>query len=112
MIYTTKILKTIQAYDNDIMYDMEANYVSYVVSYDELNKSIIIKEADTYLSDGDGFGIIDSKTHYYTIDIIKDVSIKEYVQTLTYFFNNSYALRHEYGIFDRIVFDDDVTIIS
>ena len=112
IMYTTKILKIIQEYENDIMFDLEADNVSYVVSYDELNKIIIIKEADTYLSDGDEWGVIDSKTNYYTIDTIKGVSIKEYVQTLTYFFNNSYALRHEYDIFDRIVFDDDVTIIS
>lgn len=111
-IYTTKILDIIQAYDNDIMFDVEANNVSYVVSYDELNKSIIIKESDTYLSDGDDFGVIDSKTNYYTIEIIQGVSIKEYVQTLTYFFNNSYAYKHEYSIFNKIVFDDDVTIIS
>ena len=111
-MYTTKILKIIQEYENDVMFDLEANHVSYVVSYDELNKSIIIKEADTYLSNGDDFGVIDSKTNYYTIDVIKDVSIKEYVQTLTYFFNNSYALRHDYGIFDKIVFDDDINIIS
>ena len=112
MIYTTRILDSIQEYENDIMYDMEANNVSYVVSYDELNKQIIIKEADTYLSDGDNFGDIDSKTNYYTIDIIQDVSIKEYVVTLTYFFNNSYALKYEYSVFNKIVFDDDVTIIS
>ena len=112
-MYTSKILRTIQKYEHDIMFDLESNYISYVISYNELDKSIIIKEADTYLSDGDDFGVIDSKTNYYTIDIIKDVSIKEYVQTLTYFFNNSYALRHEYDdIFGRIVFDDDITIIS
>lgn len=111
-IYVTKILRTIQAYDDDIMYDIEANHVSYVISYDEIDKKITIQEADTYYSDGDDFGVIDSKTNYYTIDIIKDVSIKEYVQTLTYFFNNSYALRYEYDIFNRIVFDDDITIIS
>ena len=112
MIYTTKILKTIQAYDDDIMYDMEANHVSYIISYDELNKHIILKEADTYLFDGDEWGMVDSKTNYYIIDIIKNVSIKEYVQTLTYFFNNSYVLKDEYDVFNKIVFDDDVTIIS
>ena len=111
-MYTTKILEIIQEYESDIMFDLEANHVSYVVSYDELNKQIIIKEADTYLSNGDDFGVIDSKTNYYTIDIIQGVSIKEYVQTLTYFFNNSYALKYEYDIFDRIVFDDDINIIS
>lgn len=111
-MYTTKILRTIQEYDDDIMFDLEAEHVSYVISYDELNKSIIIKEADTYLSNGDNFGDIDSKTNYYTIDIIQDVSIKEYVVTLTYFFNNSYALKYEYSVFNKIVFDDDVTIIS
>ena len=111
-MYTTKILRTIKEYENDVMFDLEANHVSYVVSYDELNKTIIIKEADTYLSDGDDFGVIDSKTNYYTIDIIQDVSIKEYVQTLTYFFNNSYAYKHEYSVFNKIVFDDDPTIIS
>ena len=112
IIYTNKILRTIQEYENDIMYDTEANHVSYIVSYDELNKSIIIKEADTYYFDGDNFGDIDSKTNYYTIDIIQDVSIKEYVVTLTYFFNNSYAYKHEYSVFNKIVFDDDPTIIS
>ncbi len=112
MIYTTKILKTIQEYENDIMYDIEANYVSYVISYDELNKQIIIKEADTYNFNSDEWGFIDSKTNYYTIDIIHDVSIKEYVQTLTYFFNNSYILKDEYNVFNKIVFDDNVTIIS
>ena len=111
-MYTTKILRIIQEYENDVMFDLEANYISYVISYDELDKSIIIKEADTYLSDGDDFGVIDSKTNYSVIDIIKDVSIKEYVQTLTYFFNNSYALRYEYDILDKIVFDDDINIIS
>ena len=111
-MYTTKILRTIQEYENDVMFDLEAEHISYVIGYDELNKSIIIKEADTYLSNGDDFGVIDSKTNYYTIDIIQDVSIKEYVQTLTYFFNNSYALRYEYDILDKIVFDDDPTIIS
>lgn len=111
-MYTTKILEIIQEYENDIMFDLEAEHISYVIGYDELNKSIIIKEADTYLSNGDDFGVIDSKTNYYTIDIIQDVSIKEYVQTLTYFFNNSYALRYEYDILDKIVFDDDPTIIS
>ena len=111
-MYTTKILETIKEYEKDIMFDLEANHVSYVVSYDELNKQIIIKEADTYDSDSDEWGFIDSKTNYYTIDIIQGVSIKEYVQTLTYFFNNSYALKYEYDIFDRIVFDDDITIIS
>ena len=112
-MYTTKILRVIQEYENDIMFDLESDHVSYVISYDELDKSIIIKEADTYLSDGDEWGVIDSKTNYYTIDIIKNISIKEYVQTLTYFFNNSYALRHEYDdIFGKIVFDDDPTIIS
>ena len=112
MIYTTRILDSIQEYENDVMFDVEANNVSYVVSYDELNKQIIIKEADTYDSDSDAWGFIDSKTNYYTIDIIHDVSIKEYVQTLTYFFNNSYAYKHEYDVFNKIVFDDDVTIIS
>ena len=112
MIYTTKILETVKEYESDIMFDLEADNVSYVISYDELDKSIIIKEADTYLSNGDDFGVIDSKTNYYTIDTIKGVSIKEYVQTLTYFFNNSYALRYEYDILDRIVFDDDINIIS
>ena len=112
MIYTTKILDTIQDYENDIMFDLEANNVSYVISYDELNKQVIIKEADTYDSDSDDWGFIDSKTNYYTIDIIQDVSIKEYVQTLTYLFNNSYAYKHEYSVFNKIVFDDDVTIIS
>ena len=111
-MYTTKILETIQEYENDVMFDLESNHVSYVISYNELDHSIIIKEADTYLSDGDDFGVIDSKTKYYTIDVIRNVTIKEYVQTLTYFFNNSYALRHEYSIFGKIVFDDDVTIIS
>ena len=112
MIYTTKILKTIQAYENDIMYDMEANYVSYVISYDELNKHIILKESATYLSDGDEWGTINQVHNYYTIDIIKDVSIKEYVQTLTYFFNNSYVLKDEYDVFNKVLFDDNVTIIS
>ena len=112
MIYTTRILDSIQEYENDVMFDLEAEHVSYVVSYDELSKNIIVKEADTYLSDGDDFGVIDSKTNYYTIDIIQDVSIKEYVQTLTYFFNNSYAYKHEYSVFNKIVFDDDPTIIS
>ena len=112
MIYTTKILKTIQEYEDDIMFDLEANYISYVISYDELNKHIILKESDTYLFDGDEWGMVDSKTNYYNIDIIKDVSIKEYVQTLTYFFNNSYVLKDEYDVFNKIVFDDDVTIIS
>lgn len=112
MIYTTKILKTIQAYDDDIMYDMEANHVSYIISYDELNKQIILKESDTYLFDGDEWGFIDSKTKYYTIDVIRNVTIKEYVQTLTYFFNNSYVLKDMYSILNKIVFDDDVTIIS
>ena len=112
MIYTTKILKTIQAYDDDIMYDMEANYVSYVISYDELNKHIILKESATYLSDGDEWGTLDQIHNYYTIDIIKDVSIKEYVQTLTYFFNNSYVLKDEYDVFNKVLFDDNVTIIS
>ena len=111
-MYTTKILETIKEYENDIMFDLEANHVSYVVSYNELDKSIIIKEADTYDSDSDEWGFIDSKTKYYTIDIIKGVSIKEYVQTLTYFFNNSYALKYEYDVFNKIVFDDDPTIIS
>lgn len=111
-IYTSKILNIIQQYENDIMFSLEANYVSYVISYDELEKSIIIKEADTYLSDGDNFGDIDSKTNYYTIDIIRNVSIKEYVLTLTYFFNNSYALKYEYDVINKIVFDDDITIIS
>ena len=112
MIYTNKILNTIQDYENDIMYDIEAHHVSYVISYDELNKEIIIKEADTYDFNSDEWGFIDSKTNYYTIDIIHDVSIKEYVVTLTYFFNNSYALKYEYNVFSKIVFDDDPTIIS
>ena len=112
MIYTNKILDTIQNYENDIMFDVEANNVSYVISYDELNKQIIIKEADTYDSDSDEWGFIDSKTNYYTIDIIRNVSIKEYVVALTYFFNNSYALKYEYNVFNKIVFDDDPTIIS
>ena len=112
MIYTTRILDSIQEYENDVMFSLEANHVSYVVSYDELNKQIIIKEADTYDSDSDEWGFIDSKTNYYTIDIIQGVSIKEYVQTLTYLFNNSYAYKHEYSVFDKIVFDDDPTIIS
>lgn len=112
MIYTTKILDTIQNYEDDIMYDMEANYISYVISYDELNKHIVIKESATYLSDGDEWGVINQTHNYYTIDIIKDVSIKEYVQTLTYLFNNSYAYKHEYSVFNKIVFDDDPTIIS
>ena len=112
MIYTTKILKTIQEYENDIMFDLEANYVSYVISYDELNKHIVVKESATYLSDGDEWGAINQTHNYYTIDIIKDVSIKEYVQTLTYLFNNSYAYKQEYSVFNKIVFDDDVTIIS
>ena len=112
MIYTTKILDIVQEYENDIMYDLEAHHVSYVISYDELNRHIIIKEADTYDSNSDEWGFIDSKTTYYTIDIIQDVSIKEYVQTLTYFFNNSYAYKHEYSVFNKIVFDDNPTIIS
>lgn len=112
MIYTTKILNIIQQYENDIMFSLDANHVSYVISYDELNKQITIKEADTYYFDGDSFGDIDSKINYYTIDIIKNVSIKEYVLTLTYFFNNSYVLKDQYDIFNKIVFDDDVTIIS
>ena len=112
MIYTNRILDIVQEYENDIMYDLEAHHVSYVVSYDELNRHIIIKEADTYDSNSDEWGFIDSKTNYYTIDIIKDVSIKEYVQTLTYLFNNSYAYKHEYSVFNKIVFDDDPTIIS
>ena len=112
MIYTTRILDSIQEYENDVMFSLEANHVSYVVSYDELNKQIIIKEADTYDSDSDEWGFIDSKTNYYTIDIIQGVSIKEYVQTLTYLFNNSYAYKHEYSGFNKIVFDDDPTIIS
>ena len=112
MIYTTKILDTIQNYENDIMFDLEANYISYVISYDELNKHIVIKESATYLSDGDEWGVINQTHNYYTIDIIKDVSIKEYVQTLTYLFNNSYAYKHEYSVFNKIVFDDDPTIIS
>ena len=111
-MYVTKILDIVQEYEKDIMFDLEANHVSYVVSYDGLDKSIVIKEADTYLSYGDDFGVIDSKTNYDTIDIIKGVSIKEYIQTLTYFFNNSYALRYEHDILDKIVFDDDITIIS
>ena len=112
MIYTTKILDTIQNYENDIMFDLEANYISYVISYDELNKHIVIKESATYLSDGDEWGVINQTHNYYTIDIIKDVSIKEYVQTLTYLFNNSYAYKHEYSVFNKIVFDDNPTIIS
>ena len=112
MIYTTKILDTIQDYENDIMFDLEANYVSYVISYDELNKQIIIKEADTYDSNSDEWGFIDSKTNYYTIDIIQDVSIKEYVQTLTYLFNNSYAYKQEYSVFNKVLFDDNPIIIS
>ena len=112
MIYTTKILKTIQEYEDDIMFNLEANHVSYKISYDELNRHIIIMECDTYLYDGDNFGDINGKINYYTIDIIKNVSIKEYVQTLTYFFNNSYVLKDEYDVFNKIVFDDDVTIIS
>ena len=111
-IYTTKILEIIQQYENDIMFSLEANHISYVISYDELNKSIVIKESATYLFDGDNFGDIDSKTNYYTIDTIHDVSIKEYVLTLTYFFNNSYVLKDMYSILNKIVFDDDVTIIS
>lgn len=111
-IYTTKILDIIQEYENDIMFSLDANHVSYVIGYDELNKQITIKEADTYYRDGDNWGDIDSKTNYYTIDIIHDVSIKEYVLTLTYFFNNSYAYKHEYSVFNKIVFDDDITIIS
>ena len=112
MIYTNKILDTIQNYENDIMFDVEANNVSYVISYDELNRHIIIKEADTYDSNSDEWGFIDSKTNYYTIDIIHDVSIKEYVVTLAYFFNNSYAYKQEYSVFNKIVFDDDPIIIS
>ena len=112
MIYATKILDSIQEYENDIMFDTEANNVSYVISYDELNKQIIIKESATYLFDGDEWGFIDSNTNYYTIDIIRNVTIKEYVQTLTYFFNNSYVLKDMYSILNKKVFDDDVTIIS
>ena len=112
MIYTTKILDIVQEYENDIMYDLEAHHVSYVISYDELNRHIIIKEADTYDSNSDEWGFIDSKTNYYTIDIIHDVSIKEYVMTLTYLFNNSYAYKQEYSVFNKIVFDDDPNIIS
>lgn len=112
MIYTTRILDSIQEYVDDVMYDIEAHHVSYVISYDELNNQIIIKEADTYDADSDEWGFIDSKTNYYTIDIIQGVSIKEYVQTLTYLFNNSYAYKHEYSVFNKIVFDDDPTIIS
>ena len=112
MIYTTKILDIIENYENDIMYDLEAHHVSYVISYDELNRHIIIKEADTYDFDSDDWGFIDSKTKYYTIDIIQGVSVKEYVQTLTYFFNNSYAYKQEYSVFNKIVFDDDPIIIS
>ena len=111
-IYTTKILETIQQYENDVMFSLEANHVSYVISYDELDKKITIKEADTYCFDGDSFGDINSKTNYYTIDTIDDVSIKEYVLTLTYFFNNHYALKYEYDVLNKIVFDDDITIIS
>ena len=110
MIYTTRILDSIQKYVDDVMYD-EAHHVSYVVGYDELNKQIIIKEADTYDSNSDEWGF-DSKTNYYTIDITQDVSIKEYVQTLTYFFNNSYVLKDEYDVFNKVLFDDDPTIIS
>ena len=112
MIYTTRILDSIQEYVDDVMYDIEAHHVSYVISYDELNRHIIIKEADTYDSNSDEWGFIDSKTNYYTIDIIHDVSIKEYVMTLTYLFNNSYAYKQEYSVFNKIVFDDDPTIIS
>ena len=111
-IYTKKILNIIQQYEDDIMFSLEANHVSYVISYDELDQKITIQEADTYYLDGDNFGDIDSKTNYYTIDIIQDVSIKEYVLTLTYFFNNSYALKYEHDVLDKIVFDDDITIIS
>ena len=111
-VYTTKILEIVQEYENDIMYDLEANNISYVITYSELDKSITIKESATYLFDGDEWGVVDSKTNYCTIDIIKGVTIKEYVQTLTYFFNNSYVLKNEYDIFNKIVFDDDVTIIS
>ena len=111
-IYATKILDVIQEYEDDIMFDIEANNVSYLISYDELNKSIIIKESATYLFDGDEWGFIDNKTKYYTIDVIRNVTIKEYVQTLTYLFNNSYVLKDMYSILNKIVFDDDVTIIS
>ena len=47
-MYTTKILDIIQEYENDVMFSLEANHVSYVVSYDELNKQIIIKEVIKY----------------------------------------------------------------
>ena len=111
-IYVTKILNIVQEYEDDIMFSLEANHISYVIGYDELNKQITIKEADTYYSDSDNWGDIDSKTNYYTIDVIQDVSIKEYVLTLTYFFNNSYVLKDMYSILNKIVFDDDITIIS
>ena len=111
-IYATKILDVIQEYEDDIMFDIEANNVSYLISYDELNKSIIIKECATYLFDGDEWGFIDNKTKYYTIDVIRNVTIKEYVQTLTYLSNNSYVLKDMYSILNKIVFDDNVTIIS
>lgn len=111
-IYAARILDSIQEYENDIMFDIEANNVSYVITYDELNKSIILKESATYLFDGDEWGFIDNKTKYYTIDVIRNVTIKEYVQTLTYLFNNSYVLKDTYSILNKIVFDDDVTIIS
>ena len=97
-IYATKILDVIQEYEDDIMFDIEANNVSYLISYDELNKSIIIKESATYLFDGDEWGFIDNKTKYYTIDVIRNVTIKEYVQTLTYLFNNSYVLKDMYSV--------------
>lgn len=112
MIYATKILDSIQEYEDDIMFDIEANNVSYLIGYDELNKSIIIKEVATYLFDGDEWGFIDNKTKYYTIDVIRNVTTKEYVQTLTYLFNNSYVLKDMYSILNKIVFDDNVTIIS
>ena len=38
MIYTNRILDIIQEYENDVMFSLEANHVSYVISYDELNK--------------------------------------------------------------------------
>lgn len=112
MIYATRILDTIEEYESDVMFDIEANNVSYIITYDELNKSIILKESATYLFDGDDWGFIDNKTKYYTIDVIRNVTIKEYVQTLTYIFNNSYVLKDMYSILNKIVFDDDITIIS
>lgn len=99
----SKILKIINDYHNDVMFDTEANHVEYRVEY--FHDHVGIFEVDVYRRPGEDFGEVEQTSNAHKIAMMDNVELKDFTRMLIDYMEFEQEWRYRYGsVYDKIDF--------